>query len=169
VQAKAPLNDAFAFHSTRNALVEWLQARWSVATGSGGRTKYKRTQQGYPKDHWIDAACVGESGERVTIPEGMKPLTITAKGHGTRQVVRTDRYGFPRGQAGRIKRVHGFTTGDLVKLMQPVGKYQGIHVGRLASIRASGTFDIKSGAMKISANHKNFTLIQRGDGYDYAA
>jgi len=167
-QARAPLKDAAAVNAARWTLVNRLKARWPVTTGSGGRTKFNRTQQGYPKDHWIDAACVGESGARVTIRAGMKPLTITAKGRGTHQVVRTDKFGFPRGKAGRVKRVHGFTTGDLVKLVQPRGKYQGTHVGRLARIRASGTFDIKSGDLKIGANQKNFTLIQRGDGYEYA-
>lgn len=139
-----------------------------MASGSGGRTKFNRTRQGYRKDHWIDAACVGDSGERVTIRDGMKPLLMTAKGRGTHQVVRTDRYGFPRGKAGRVKRVHGFTTGDLVKLIQPKGKYAGTHVGRLAGIRATGTLDIKTPQGNISASWKNFRLIQRGDGYEYA-
>ena len=33
-----------------------------MAFGTGGRTKFDRTRQGHPKDRWIDAACVGESG-----------------------------------------------------------------------------------------------------------
>jgi hypothetical protein len=39
----------------------------------------------YPKDHWIDAACVGESGREVFIPKTITPLIITAKGRGSRQ------------------------------------------------------------------------------------
>lgn len=166
--AKAPLKDAAAVNSARWTLINRLSATWPVASGSGGRTKFNRTRQGYRKDHWIDAACVGDSGERVTIRDGMKPLLMTAKGRGTHQVVRTDRYGFPRGKAGRVKRVHGFTTGDLVKLIQPKGKYAGTHVGRLAGIRATGTLDIKTPQGNISASWKNFRLIQRGDGYEYA-
>lgn len=165
--AKAPLKDAAAVNATRWALANRLKARWPTALGSGGRTKFNRTRQGYAKDHWIDAACVGESGERVTIRAGFKPLGIVAKGRGTRQVVRTDKYGFPRGKAGRIKRVFGFSTGDRVRLVQPSGKYAGVHVGRLAGIRATGQLDIATA--KITASYKNFTLIQRGDGYDYAA
>jgi hypothetical protein len=38
-----------------------------------------------------------------------------------------------------------------------------------AGIRANGQFDIKAGAAKITASHRHFTLIQRGDGYEYAA
>src|SRR5574343_834697 len=79
-QAKAPLKDAAAVNAARWTLVNRLRTWLPVTTGSGGRTKFNRTRQGYAKDHWIDAACVGESGERVTIPDGMKPLAITAKG-----------------------------------------------------------------------------------------
>lgn len=166
-QAKAPLKDAAAVNAARWALGNRFKARWPVAFGSGGRTKFNRTRQGYAKDHWIDAACVGESGERVTIRDGFKPLGITAKGRGKHQVVSTDKYGFTRGKAGRVKRVHGFTTGDMVKLVQPRGKYAGTHVGRLAGIRASGSFDIKTATGIISASWKNFTLIQRNDGFLY--
>ena len=167
-QAKAPLKDAAAVNTSRWALVNRLSRWLPVATGSGGRTKFNRTRQGYTKDHWIDAACVGESGEQVTIHNGIKPLVITAKGRGTHQVVRTDKYGFPRGKAGRIKRVFGFSTGDLVKLNQPKGKYAGTYITRLAGIRATGTLDIKTPVGKISASWKNFTLIQCNDGFDYA-
>ena len=167
-QAKAPLKDAAAVNASRWALKNRLENRWPVSCGTGGRTKFNRTKQGYAKDHWIDAACVGESGERVTIREGMKPLIITAKGRGSHQVVRTDKYGFPRAKAGRIKRVHGLSTGDIVKLVMQKGKYIGTYVARLSSIRATGQLDIKTPAGKISASWKNCTLIQRNDGFDYA-
>jgi len=167
-QAKTPLKDAAAVNASRWALVNRLKQWLPVATGSGGRTKFNRTRQGYNKDHWIDAACVGESGEQVTIRKGMKPLVITAKGRGTHQVVRTDKYGFPRGKAGRIKRAFGFSTGDIVNLNQPKGKYAGTYIARLTSIRIKGQFDIKWSDARISANHKHFTLIQRNDGFDYA-
>jgi len=168
-QAKAPLKDAAAVNASRWALVNQLKMGLPVSVGSGGRTKFNRTRQGYAKDHWIDAACVGESGERVTIRDGLKPLTITAKGRGKHQVVRTDKFGFPRGKAGRIKRVHGFSTGDIVKLVQPSGKYTGTYIARLAGIRATGMLDIKTTVGSITASFKNFTLIQRNDGFDYAA
>jgi 5-methylcytosine-specific restriction endonuclease McrA len=166
-QAKAPLKDAAAVNAARWALVNRLKRWLSVSVGSGGRTKCNRTQQGYSKDHWIDAACAGVSGEQVTIPKGMKPLTITAKGRGKHQVVRTDKYGFPRGKAGRVKRVNGFSTGDLVKLVMAKGKYAGTYIARLAGIRATGMFDIKSAVGSITASWKNFQLIQRNDGFDY--
>jgi 5-methylcytosine-specific restriction endonuclease McrA len=167
-QAKAPLKDAAAVNASRWALVNRLREWLPVSTGSGGRTKFNRTQQGYPKDHWIDATCVGVSGEQVTIREGMKPLTITAKWRGKHQVVRTDKYGFPHGKAGRIKRVFGFSTGDIVKLVMAKGKYAGTYIARLSGIRTTGTMDIKTAAGTVGASWKNFQLIQRNDGFDYA-
>ena len=167
-QAKAPLKDAAAVNASRWALANRFKQRWAVNCGTGGRTKFNRTRQNYAKDHWIDAACVGESGERVSIRENMKPLMIAANGRGTHQVVRTDRFGFPRGKAGRIKRVHGFSTGDIVKLTMQKGKYAGAYVARLAGIRATGTLDIKTSDGTIGASWKNFQLIQRNDGFSYA-
>ena len=168
-QAKAPLKDAAAVNASRWALVNQLKQWLPVNTGTGGRTKFNRTRQGFEKDHWIDAACVSESGEQVTIREGMKPLIITAKGRGSHQVVRTNKYGFPRGKAGRIKRAFGFSTGDIVKLVMEKGKYAGTYISRIAGIRASGTLDIKTPAGTVGASWKHFTLIQRNDGFEYAA
>jgi len=168
-QAKAPLRDAAAVNSTRWALFNALRSTGlPVETGSGGRTKFNRFQQGLPKGHWIDAACVGETGASVRVPDNLKALVITSMGRGTRQVVRTDRYGFPRTKAGRIKRVQGFSTGDHVRLSQPIGKYAGTWVGRLAGIRADGRFDLKTTLGKVTSQARNFTLIQRSDGYAYA-
>lgn len=168
-QARAPLKDAAAVNSTRWALYAALNnTGLPVEVGTGGRTKWNRIQQSLPKAHWIDAACVGESGEIVRIPTTLRPLIITAMGRGTRQVVRTDRYGFPRTKAGKVKRVQGFSTGDQVRLSQPTGKYAGTWIGRLAGIRADGRFDIKTTLGKVTAYARNFTLLQRNDGYAYA-
>jgi len=167
-QAQSSLSDAAAVNATRNKLFEvLLNTGLPVETGTGAETKFNRIRLDYPKAHWIDAACVGASGATVTLNPEHKPLLIKAMGHGTRQTVRSDKYGFPRGGPGRIKRVQGFQTGDLVKLNQPKGKYAGQHVGRLAGIRATGVLDIKTIVGKISASFKNYTLIQRGDGYAY--
>ena len=167
-QAKAPLRDAAAVNAIRYAIGSELKA-YGLPTSfwSGGRTKMNRIAQHYEKDHFIDAACVGETGASVHIPNALKPLIIKAIGRGQRQVVRTDKYGFPHGKAGRIKRGFGFQTGDLVRLIQPKGKYAGAHFGRLAGIRKTGMLDIKTIAGKISASWKHFTLIQRADGYAY--
>lgn len=75
-----------------------------------------------------------------------------------------DKFGFPRTSAKSVKRIHGFQTGDRVKLIQPTGKYQGIHEG-IVAVRANGMFDIKTTqGQKISAPHTRFALTQRFDG-----
>ncbi len=164
VKAKAPLKDAAAVNAARYAIGNAIRATGlPTSFWSGGRTKHNRVAQGYQKDHWIDAACVGESGMAIAIP-GVKPLSITATGWGQRQVGRTDRYGFPRGTAGRIKQVQGFRTGDIAQLTVPKGNYAGEHRGRIAGIRADGRFDLN----KITSQWSNFVLLQRCDGYVYA-
>lgn len=168
-QAKAPLKDAAAVNSTRWRLWRELNdTGLPLETGTGGRTKFNRTRQRLPKTHWLDAANVGASTPTLSVLVE-KPLSIKCTGHGTRQVVRTDKYGFPRGKAGRIKQVNGFRTGDLVRLTQSKGKYTGIWEGILAGIRERGDHDIKTSCgKKITANWKNYKLLQRADGYAYA-
>jgi len=167
-KANAPLKDAAAVNSIRFAIGTVIRALGlPTAFWTGGRTKHNRVRQGYPKDHWIDAACVGEAGAAVSL-NGIMPLHIRATGRGKYQVGRTDKYGFPRGAAGRVKRVHEFQTGDWVRLDQPRGRYAGRHTGRLAGIRADGRFDLAAPVGTITAAFKRYTLLQRGDGYAYA-
>jgi 5-methylcytosine-specific restriction endonuclease McrA len=167
-QAKASLKDAAAVNSTRWALFQSLKtAGFPVEAGSGGRTKFNRTNQGFRKDHWIDAACVGASGDKVVISDNMLPLLIKATGHGCRQVTRTDRFGFPRQSAKKGGPVFGFRTGDIVKAIVPKGKHIGTHVGRVA-VRASGSFVVTADKVKIETSYKNCSLIQKKDGYSYS-
>jgi len=164
------LKDAAAINALRYRIGDELKAfGLPVGFWSGGRTKKNRSDQGYIKDHWIDAACVGESGAKVSIDPEHKPLVITARGHGRRQMRNVDKHGFPSTKPKEVKRLHGFQTGDLVRLVQPRGKYKGCHTGRIAGIRKRGDFDImvKRGT-KVTAPHHRFQLIQRIDGYAYA-
>jgi hypothetical protein len=87
--ATAPLKDVAAVNATRYATGNVLKDFCLPITfSSGGRTKFNRVKLGYSKDHWIDAACVGESGAKVLIPPAITPLIITAKGRGSRQKCR---------------------------------------------------------------------------------
>ena len=169
VRAKAPLKDAAAVNATRWALFGRLkQTGLPVETGSGGRTKWNRAGQKYPKAHWIDAACVGSSGASVRLDPQMTPLRIQSTGHGTRQVARTDRYGFPMRLCPKTKTVFGFRTGDLVRTVVPSGKKAGTHVGRVA-VRSSGRFNIRTGSGMVQGiSHKHCRLLQRADGYGYS-
>ncbi len=164
-QARQPLKDAAAINSIRYAIGDQLKT-WGlpVSFWSGGRTKHNRVRQGYEKEHWIDAACVGETGEQVHIPAQLKPLGIKARGRGSRQMCRMDRYGFPRTGPKSTKRVHGFQTGDLVKAVVPQGKKVGTHIGRIA-VRASGSFRV---GVVDGINERYCCLWQRTDGYEYA-
>jgi hypothetical protein len=110
-QAKQPLKDAAAVNSTRWRVYESLQqSGMPVEVGSGGRTKFNRSCLGLPKDHWIDAACVGASTPAWLYIGKVKPLVITATGHGSRQMCRMDTYGFSRTGAKGAKKVFGFQT-----------------------------------------------------------
>ncbi len=91
-QAKKPLADAAAVNTTRFALLNTLkETGLPIETGSGGLTKYNRSQQNLPKTHWLDAACVGKSTPTLKIKD-IKPLLITANGHGTRQMAGTNKF-----------------------------------------------------------------------------
>ncbi len=119
--------------------------------------------QGYAKEHWIDAVCVGETGEQVQIPACLKPIKIKAVCRGSRQMCRVNKYGFPRTKLKQCKRVHGFQTGDIVRAVVPKGKYAGVHFGRVA-VRTRGNFRVN----KIDMNWKYCQLIQGADGYEYS-
>jgi 5-methylcytosine-specific restriction endonuclease McrA len=166
-QARRPLKDAAAINSIRWRLFERLKEfGFEIECGSGGRTKYNRIVQGYPKEHWVDAACVGENGQKVYIPD-LKPLQIKAMGWGSRQMCRMDRYGFPRTSAKTVKIVKGFQTGDIVKAVVTRGKKIGTYIGRVA-VRASGSFNIKTAMATIQGiSWKYCQLLQRMDGYCY--
>ena len=161
------LKDAAAVNATRKEVARRVQQIIpDTRLWSGGRTKKNRTEQGYPKAHWIDAACVGENGNAIHL-ECSQLLIAEAKGHGSRQMCRVNKFGFPRTSAKQKSEAFGFKTGDLVTASVPEGARKGFHSGRVA-IRASGYFDIQTnqGAAK-GVSHRYCTLIQRSDGYNY--
>jgi len=162
--AKQPLKDAAAINTTRWAIWRSLGALGlPLEAGSGGRTKWNRTRLGLAKAHWADAACVGVSTPSQLDARVGSVLLIAAKGHGTRQMCRTDKYGFPKRHVPRQKRWFGFRTGDLVKAVVPSGKYAGRHIGRVA-VRTRPSFRLGG----IDVHPRTLRLIQRADGYAYA-
>lgn len=162
--AKRPLADAAAVNTTRWALYYILQLLGlPLEVGTGGRTKYNRARQGYSKTHWLDAACVGESGAAVRMSPLLSPLRIEATGRGRRQMCQVDKYGFPRAKSKGAKRVRGFQTGDIVRAELPRGKYAGHHTGRVV-VRASGCFRLCG---SVPANWRYCHVLHKADGYDY--
>lgn len=164
--AKRPLKDAAAVNSTRWALFERLkQTNLPVATGSGGLTKFNRIRFNLPKTHWLDAACVGQIDSLEVITS--QPLLIKASGHGTRQMCRTSKLGFPIRYVPRHKFVKGFQTGDIVKAIVPSGKKTGSYVGRVA-VRSTGSFNVSTPELVQGISYKYCKTVHKKDGYSYS-
>jgi hypothetical protein len=165
-QAKRPLKDAAAVNTTRWALFNALKATGlSVATGTGGQTKWNRFRLGIPKSHALDAACAGkvETLAGWEVPE----FGIKVAGRGAYKRTQLDAYGFPRGYLTRQKRIRGLQTGDMVRADVPSGKKAGVHIGRVA-VRARGSFDVQTPTGVVQGiNAKHCTILNRADGYGY--
>ncbi|MEA5470458.1 RNA-guided endonuclease IscB [Spirulina sp. 06S082] len=168
-QAKASLKDAAAVNSTRWKLYEALKITGlPVEVGTGGLTKFNRTRHNLHKTHWLDAACVGKSTPEQLIIKVKNPLLIAAKGHGTRQRCRPDKYGFPKAHAPKAKFFQGFQTGDIVRASVPKGKYAGNYVGRIA-IRFRPSFRLSTtGNKPFDVHPKYLQAIHHADGYEYS-
>ena len=167
--AKRSLKDAVAINSIRFEIGNRLKVfDLPVEFATGGKTKFNRMQSKLPKDHWIDAACVGKEGEGVAILSRMLPLHIKAVGRGSRQMCLPDKYGFPRTKAKAQKVIKGFKTGDFVKAVIPKGKNQGIHFG-IVSVRSTGSFCLKESKRKVDGvNAKYCKAVQQATGYSFS-
>jgi 5-methylcytosine-specific restriction endonuclease McrA len=166
-QARRPLKDAAAGNASRWALYRRLRATGlPVEVGTGGRTKWNRTQRGLPKAHWIDAACVGAGTPARLACAGIASVRITAMGRHSRQMCRTNAYGFPDKAATSV--VAGMRTGDLVRAVVPAPSIKaGVYVGRLA-VRATGSCNVKTSAGVVQGIHIRYCRpLHRGDGYTY--
>lgn len=167
-RTKVPLKDAAAVNATRYATGNALKSfGLPVSFWSGGRTRFNRIKQGLSKDHWLDAVCVGLTGERVFVPQRIMPLVISATGRGSRQMCRMDRFGFPRTSAKSKKTIKGFKTGDQVKAVVTAGKKAGTYIGRVA-VRTSGSFNIKTEKGTVQGiSWKYCSILHNADGYNY--
>jgi 5-methylcytosine-specific restriction endonuclease McrA len=165
-QAKQSLKDAAAVNATRWVLFRTLKNILPTTTGTGGQTKYNRTKLELPKQHWVDAACVGEVEKLNLLTK--QPLRIKCTGWGTRKMCGTDKYGFPIRHRER-KQVHfGFRTGDIAKVFVTSGKKIGEYVGRVLC-RKTGSFDIATKTGRVAGiSYKFCSPIHKKDGYSYA-
>ncbi|CAM3405912.1 HNH nuclease domain-containing protein [Deinococcus saxicola] len=163
-QQRASLHDTAAVNAIKIRLLEELHRfGYPVETGSGAQTSFNRTQQGFEKAHWVDAACVGDSGAVVGV-HPLKALLIKCMGRGNRQMCGTDKYGFPVRHRTRQKVMHGFQTGDMVRAVVTVGKKAGTYTGRV-SVRATGSFRLPQ---VDGIHHRFFSTLHKGDGYGYS-
>lgn len=165
-QVVRPLRDAAAVNSTRKKIVEVLARLLPVTTATGGQTKYNRSRLKLEKQHWIDAACVGEVEKLVF--KTNQPLRIKCNGHGTRQMCGTNKFGFPTRHRDS-KQIHfGFTTGHIVKAVVTKGKKIGTYLGRVLC-RKSGSFDIATKTGRVAGiSYKFCTPVHKKDGYSYS-
>jgi len=170
-QAQVSLRDVAAINSTRFVLLERLKARGlPVEVSSGGETKFNRNQQQIPRSHWLNAVCIGPNTPENLKWDQVQPLAIKAMGHGKRQMVNVDAFGFPRGKPKGTP-VHPFRTGDVVRAAIPKGKYVGEYEERISSIKTSETrvgIPNKKGQGTIYLQTKYITTkIFSSDGFDY--
>lgn len=168
-QRKAPLKDAASMNATRWRLYDALKATGlPVEGGSGGRTKKQRIDHGLPKEHYYDALCVGPSTPSHWTCLASYVQVWAAKGRGTRQLCRTNPYGFPIAHRSRQKAHFGFQTGDRVHTHKPRGKDAGTWTGRV-TVRADGRFVVTTAdGKKIEVRHHQCRILQRQDGWQYA-
>ncbi|NEP48825.1 MAG: HNH endonuclease [Moorea sp. SIO3C2] len=158
-KTKQPLTDAAAVNATRNKLVKVLKDSRVVVTGTGAQTKYNRTRLGLPKQHWIDAACVGNI-ESLAL-KTLQPLLVTCKGQGGRQKAALNKYGYPI-RHNPLKPIKGWMTGD-------IAKHQKLGIGRVTP-RSKGSFGFTPVGMKgyKSCKPQDISAIHRKDGYTYS-
>lgn len=155
--AKRPLKDAAAVNSTRWALFNRLKlTALPVVTGSGGLTKFNRTKLDLPKQHWLDAACVGVVDTLKILTT--KILSVKATGFGTRRLCRINKFGFPCSNPRQAYQ-HGWQTGDIA-----TGK--GV-TGRVV-VQSATRLEIRVDGKRIGGKLNDFKLLHSKDSYSYA-
>ncbi|NEO73694.1 RNA-guided endonuclease IscB [Moorena sp. SIO3H5] len=158
-KALSPLRDAAAVNTTRNKVVKVLKEIKPVLTGTGAQTKYNRTKLGLPKQHWIDAACVGDV--EALVLRTYQPLVVTCKGQGGRQKAALNKYGYPI-RHNPLKPIKGWSSGDIAKNLL-TGEF-----GRVNPRSKSNSFNYTvPGKKAISLHVKNLLRVHRKDGYTY--
>ena len=108
-KSKQPLKDAAAVNATRWELWRVLtDLGLPVEVGTGGRTNFNRRKQNHAKTHWLDAACVGRTGQQVYASNTMTALAIKATGNERSQMCLIYRYGFPHTSPKLSSVIQGF-------------------------------------------------------------
>lgn len=171
------LSDVAVMNTTRKAIIRMLISYdIPVWTGTGGQTKWNRTRQGYPKEHWIDAACVGDSGKEVQLDPNTQPLYIKAVRRQNRRMIIPNSIGFPyrdmkagchmrRKKPKDARRViDGLQSNDLVKIIDRTGKYRGTHIVHIT--KSGGRWDTP---VTMYRSARITQLLQRMDGFKCSA
>jgi 5-methylcytosine-specific restriction endonuclease McrA len=168
-QLKISLKDASIVNIYKKTLLNEikklnLSVNTGTGTGTGAETKFNRKKLNLPKEHYVDAACVGNETPNKLNFSNSYCLRIYASGYGSRKICKTDKFGFPKNHIDRNKIHFGFKTGDIVKFTAK--SIKGIRIGRVA-VRKRGYFDVKLNGKYISTNYKKCRIIQKSDGFSY--
>ncbi|NEO82202.1 RNA-guided endonuclease IscB [Moorena sp. SIO4G3] len=158
--AKKPLKDSAAVNATTDKLVKVMSRLLPVVTGTGAQTKYNRIRLGLPKQHWIDAACVGEVEFLELLTN--QPLLVICKGQGGRQKAALNKYGYPI-RHNPLKPIKGWCSGDIARNVL-TGDF-----GRVNPRSSSNSFGFTVEGHKLVNIHcKNLMKVHRKDGYNYS-
>lgn len=161
---KKPLKEAAVMNATRYFIWNLVKDRFVSESGSGARTKWNRVNSGFPKTHYYDACCVGESTPEEFIFKTDNVLLVKAEGRGVRQRMQPDAYGFPKNHKSREKKIQGFYAKSMVR---GYNRKKGYIIGSV-KVRQSGSFSIVFPDKKeISFSPKSCKEIQRFNGYSY--
>ena len=170
------MKDAQAVNTIRWKIAETLKnSGMPLSYGTGGKTRYNRTQAGLPKTHYYDAASVN----CIPIDDGNHPvLAIHAVGYGHRrdlgpfQTIQTAP-GFKRAYK-RIEHCQGFAKFDMVEIQARKGRFIGslncfdkTAEGKNQKLRVKTDWIAKDG--RVSGNITQLRKIQNRDGYAYAS
>lgn len=105
-------------------------------------THYRRILSSMPKDHWVDAALVGQINDRLPILGVRGPaLLLETPRHQSRQMIQMDAYGFPKTNVKGPSRRQGVCTGDICRFQYKHRKF--ISRVALSKNRAKFFFDGK--------------------------
>ncbi|MBV6622477.1 MAG: HNH endonuclease [Rivularia sp. (in: Bacteria)] len=158
-KAKKSLKDAAVVNATRNKLVKVLGGIKTVFTSTGAQTKFNRIRLNLPKEHWVDAACVGDV-DSLTF-RTFQPLRVTCKGQGGRQKAALNRYGYPM-RHNPLKPIKGWLTGD-------IARHAKLGIGKVTP-RSKGSFGFTASGEKgyKSCKPTDIKPIHRKDGYTYS-
>ena len=151
-----------------------------MQAGSGALAKLVRAKSNLPKTHWIDAAANSIDQQPIKLLTH-QPLIVTCKGHGNRQAVRCNSFGFPtitvksdksgKKVVSRVKPKQKYIhakTGDIVNVtLEKDRKHvkKGVYTARVKTPTSTGV-EVKINGHRIST--KLFNFVHRCDGYDYS-
>ena len=164
-----PLADAAITNAIRKKIKVALQEALNipVVSSPARNTKRNRVHQHLPKEHCVDAACVGKNIPLLKFRE-RNCVVIEAIGRGSHCRTNVNSSGFPKGYLPRMKQFFGFQTGQMVKAITTKGNTPISYEGRVAC-RSTGYFKLKIARGKaVNVKHTCLKILSLNDGYSYS-